>query len=319
MPSTLQRKIFVAGHRGLVGSAVLRVLRAAGCERLVTRARPDLDLADASAVDRFFDAERPEYAVLAAGRVGGIVVNRDMPAAFITENLAIQLNLIRAAHRVGTRRVIFFASSCMYPRETAQPMKEEQLLAGRPEETSMAYAVAKLAGTEMCLAYNRQYGGQRFVPIIPNSVYGPNDNFDPAAGHVLSALVHRFHAAKERGDAKVTLWGSGAPRREFLYADDLGAACLMLLGADLSKITLPLNVGPGEDVSIKELAELVKRIVGFLGTIEWDRSKPDGAPRKLLDSARVRRIGWAPATSLEAGISRTYEWYRRHSTETATT
>jgi GDP-L-fucose synthase len=312
-------KIHVAGHRGLIGSAVVRALELQGYNNLVYRSRAELDLADDAAVARFFARERPEYVVLAAGRVGGIIVNRDFPADFITENLAIQLNVMRAARNAGVRRLIFFASSCMYPKRAQQPMAEHLLLTGMPEETSMAYAISKLAGLQMCLAYNRQYGGQRFVPVIPNSVYGANDNFDPASGHVLSALIHRFHAAKARGDATVTLWGSGTPRREFLYADDLAEACLMLLDADLSQVELPLNIGPGEDVSIAELASLVARVVGFKGSIEWDRSKPDGTMRKLLDSGRVRGLGWRPATALEAGIRSTYDWYREHYRERATT
>lgn len=302
-------RIFVAGHRGLVGSALLRALRAQRHSDVVTRARTELDLADAAAVDGFFDRERPQYVLLAAGRVGGIVANRDFPADFIAENLAIQLNVIRAAHRTGVRRTIFFASSCMYPREAPQPMGEELLLTGRPEETSIAYAMAKLAGTQMCLAYNRQYGAGRFVPVIPNSVYGPNDNFDPASGHVLSALIHRFHAARAGGDPAVTLWGSGSPRREFLFADDLAAACIALLDMDLGRVELPLNIGVGEDVSIRELAELIRGAVGYSGRIEWDRSKPDGVPRKFLDSSRIHALGWTPVTPLADGIRRTYEWY----------
>jgi len=312
-------KIHVAGHRGLIGSAVVRALERQGYYNLVLRSRAELDLADAAAVDRLFARERPECVVLAAGRVGGIIVNRDFPADFITENLAIQLNVIRAARSAGVRRLIFFASSCMYPKRAPQPMAEHLLLTGLPEETSMAYAISKLAGLQMCLAYNRQYGGKCFVPVIPNSVFGANDNFDPASGHVLSALIHRFHAAKTRGDTIVTLWGSGAPRREFLYAEDLADACVMLLHADLSNVELPLNIGPGEDVSISDLAALVARVVGFKGSIEWDRSKPDGTMRKLLDSGRVRGLGWRPATALETGIRSTYDWYREHHREKATT
>jgi GDP-L-fucose synthase len=318
MPLPLDSRVYVAGHTGLIGSALVRALCAAGVEPIV-HSHDELDLGDATAVERFFDHERPEYVLLAAGRVGGIVVNRDFPAQFITENLAIQLNSICAAHRTGVRRLILFASSCMYPREASQPMGEVLLLTGRPEPTSMAYAIAKLAGVEMCLAYNRQYGGQRFVPIIPNSVYGPNDNFDPAAGHVLSALIRRFHEAKLGGARSVTLWGSGSPCREFLYADDLAAACLKLLTADLSATELPLNIGPGEDISIRELGTLVARVVGYDGQIAWDTSKPDGAPRKLLDSARSRALGWKPSTPLERGVRCTYDWYRERLLEKAAT
>jgi len=298
--------VYVAGHEGLIGSALVRALEDAD---LVFRTHRELDLCDERAVNAFFDAVRPRYVLLAAGRVGGIVANRDHPADFLAGNLAIQSNVMRAAHRTGVKRLLFFASSCMYPRECAQPMAEDALLTGRPEPTSMAYAMAKLAGMELCLSLNRQHGGQKFVPLIPNSVYGPNDDFDPATGHVLSSLVGRFHGAKQRGDRAVTLWGSGTPRREFLHADDLARACAMLLEADLSAAALPLNIGPGEDISIAELAALVKDVVGYEGAIEWDRTKPDGAPRKLLDSTRMRALGWTPSIKLGEGIRRTYQWY----------
>lgn len=319
MPIDPTASVYVAGHRGLIGSAIVRGLRNAGFVNLLTRSRAELELTDATAVDRFFKEARPEYVVLAAGRVGGIVVNRDFPADFIAENLAIQLTVMHAAWRTGVRRLLFFGSSCMYPKQAPQPMAEELLLSGALEETSMAYAVAKLAGTETCLAFNRQHGGERFVPLIPNSVYGPNDDFNPGSGHVLSALITRFHAAKESGSDAVTLWGTGSPRREFLFADDLAQACLTLLGADLSSARLPLNVGPGDDVSIAELAETVAKIIGYEGRIEWDRSKPDGVPRKLLDSTRMRSLGWRPVTSLEIGIRATYAWYVEHQIEKAVT
>ena len=312
----LDGRIYVAGHRGLVGSAVHRALLALGHPDIVVRTRAELELRDGAAVEAFFAAQRPDYVVLAAGRVGGIVVNRDLPADFISDNLAVQSNVIGAAQRHGARRLLFFASSCMYPRDCPQPMGEDLLLTGKPEPTSMAYAISKLAGMELCLAQNRQRGGTRFVPLIPNSVYGPNDDFDPATGHVLSSLIRKFHDARVRGDRAVTLWGSGSPRREFLYADDLAAACLCVLQADLDGVPLPLNIGPGEDVSIAELARLVARVTGFDGAIEWDRSKPDGAPRKLLDSSRMRALGWAARTTLEEGIRQTTRWYLAQSRET---
>lgn len=305
----LEGRVFVAGHLGLIGSAVLRALESAGQPGIVLRTRNELELCDTEAVSTFFATERPDYVVLAAGRVGGILVNRDYPADFISENLAIQGNVIGAAQRSGVKRLIFFASSCMYPRDCPQPMAEDALLTGKPEPTSIAYAISKFAGTELCLANNRQHGGSRFVPVIPNSVYGPNDDFDAATGHVLSSLIRKFHEAKRRGERAVTLWGTGTPRREFLFADDLAVACLRLLGVDLSQTPLPLNIGPGEDISIVELAAVVGGAVGFKGAIEWDRTKPDGAPRKLLDSSRMRALGWAPVTSLAEGISRTYQWY----------
>lgn len=308
----MDSRIYVAGHAGLIGSALVRMLKGRGCKAVVTRTRRELDLANAPAVEHFFSTHKPELVLLAAGRVGGIIANRDRPADFLAENLAIQSNVIGAAHRHGVRRLIFFASSCMYPREAPQPMPESALFSGRPEETSMAYAVAKAAGTQLCLAYNQQHGGKRFVPLIPNSVYGPHDNFDPESGHVLAALLARFHAAKAKGSGSVTLWGSGKPKREFLYADDLAEACWLLLTADLSGVELPLNVGPGTDVSVRELASTVAETVGYRGSVQWDTSKPDGAPRKLLDSSRMKRLGWTAQVPLPEGIRRAYEWYRAH-------
>jgi GDP-L-fucose synthase len=308
----MDSRIYVAGHGGLIGSALVRMLRARGCRNVITRTRDELDLSDAASVKRFFEDQHPDYVLLAAGRVGGIVANRDRPADFLTQNLAIQSNVIGAAHRAGVQRLIFFASSCMYPRDAAQPMVESALFSGRPEETSMAYAIAKVAGTQLCLAYNQQHGGKRFVPLIPNSVYGPHDNFDPASGHVLAALMARFHAAKAKGAGSVTLWGSGKPRREFLYADDLAEACWLLLQADLSSVDLPINIGPGTDTSVRELASTIVDTVGYAGRVEWDASMPDGAPRKLLDSSRMKKLGWQAQVPLAEGVRRTYDWYREH-------
>ena len=299
-------RIYVAGHTGLIGSAVVRRLGAAGFSQLQLRTHAELDLTDAVAVERFFEQTMPEYVILAAGRVGGIIENQTYPADFMNQNLAIQLNVLRAAHRANVQRLILFASSCMYPRECPQPMAEDALLSGRPEPTSMAYAVSKLAGMQMCLAYNQQYGGTRFVPVIPNSAYGPNDNFDPASGHVLSALIRRFHEAKAARRASVTLWGSGTPRREFVHADDIADACIHLLGADLAGTPLPLNIGVGNDMSIRELAECVAAVVGYTGVVEWDTSNPDGAPRKLLDSARMRGLGWKPRSDFVQSLRATY-------------
>lgn len=305
-------RIYVAGHRGLIGSAFVRRFQTDGYANVIVRDRASLDLGDADQVQTFFKEQQPEIVILAAGKVGGIVENKTYPADFITQNLAIQLNVIRSAHLAGVKRLVFFGSSCMYPRECAQPMMEEALLTGKPEPTSIAYAIAKLAGVQMCLSYNRQYGHNRFLPVIPNSVYGANDNFDPASGHVLSALINRFHAAKRSGNDHVTLWGTGSPCREFLYSDDLVDACMSLLQNDLQGIELPINIGPGEDISIKELAELVADVVGYDGMIEWDTAKPDGTPRKLLDSARMNAAGWSARTSLKDGILQTYKWYLEH-------
>jgi GDP-L-fucose synthase len=308
----MDSSVYVAGHGGLIGSALVRMLRARGCRNVITRTRAELDLSDVVSVRKFFEDQRPDFVLLAAGRVGGIVANRDCPADFLAENLAVQSNVIGAAHRAGVKRLIFFASSCMYPREAPQPMAEAALLSGRPEETSMGYAVAKIAGTQLCLAYNQQYGGKRFVPVIPNSVYGPHDNFDPATGHVLAALIARFHAAKASGAASVRLWGSGKPRREFLYADDLAEACWLLLHADFSSADLPLNIGPGTDTTVRELASTIADAVGYGGKIEWDASMPDGAPRKLLDSSRMKKLGWQAQIPLAEGVRKTYDWYQSH-------
>jgi GDP-L-fucose synthase len=302
-------KIYVAGHTGLIGSAVLRRLEHGGYHRVVTKPHCELELTDYLAVERFFHDVRPEYVVLAAGRVGGIVENQTYPADFMTANLAIQLNVLRAAHLTGVKKLIFFASSCMYPRECPQPMSETALFSGYPEPTSLAYAVSKLAGMQMCLAYNQQYGEKRFIPIIPNSAFGPNDNFDPKSGHVLPALIRRFHEAKVAGAPKVTLWGSGNPRREFIHADDIADACITLLERDTSQLQFPLNLGTGKDVSIRELASMIADVVGYKGRLEWDTSKPDGAPRKLLDSSRLLAFGWKPKVDLIAGLKSTYRWY----------
>ena len=304
--------IYVAGHQGLIGSALVRRLRADRYENLLLRDHASLELTNTAAVDHFFDEYRPDYVLLAAGRVGGIVENQTYPANFIDVNLAIQLNVLRAAQRTGVKKLILFGSSCMYPRECPQPMPEEFLLSGKPEPTSLAYAISKLAGVQMCLAYNKQYGEQRFIPVIPNSAYGPNDNFDPKAGHVLSVLIRRFHEAKLTGAESIALWGSGNPRREFIHADDIAGACLWLLNHDISRLELPINVGVGQDYSIRELAEAIARVIGYTGKMEWDTSKPDGAPRKLLDSTRIQSLGWKANVDFENGLKATYDWYLEH-------
>ncbi len=307
-----QDSLYIAGHTGLIGSALVRRLQARGHSNMLLRTHAELELTDHAAVDRFFDTHKPAYVLLAAGRVGGIVENQTYPADFIDTNLSIQLNVLRAAHRNGVRKLILFGSSCMYPRECPQPMPEESLLSGTPEPTSLAYAVAKLAGVQMCLAYNKQYGEQRFIPVIPNSAYGPNDNFDPKSGHVLSVLIRRFHEAKQQQAPGITLWGSGNPRREFVYADDIADACIWLLGRDEPLPDLPLNIGVGADYSIRELAEAIAEMQGYRGTIIWDTSRPDGAPRKLLDSSRIQALGWKASTSFKEGLHNTYQWYLAH-------
>lgn len=304
-------RIYLAGHRGLIGSAILRRLQKDGHAPIV-RTHAELDLTQPADVARFFETERPDVVFLAAGKVGGIVENRDHPAAFITQNLLIQMNVMRAAQAQGVARLFFFGSSCMYPKECPQPMSEDLLLTGKPEPTSMAYAMAKLAGVHTCLAYNKEAGTPRFVPLIPNSAYGPNDNFDPQSSHVLSALITRFHDARTNNIPAVTLWGSGAPRREFVHADDIADACMHLWHNDLTSLEFPVNVGTGNDISIRELAETIAGVVGYRGSIEWDTSKPDGAMRKLLDSSRLLATGWKPKTDFAAGLRSTYDWYLQH-------
>lgn len=305
-------KIYVAGHTGLIGSAMLRRLQADGFTNLITRTHQELELADTAAVEKFFATEKPEYVILSAGKVGGIIENTSFPADFINANLAIQLNVLRAAHAHGVKKLILFASSCMYPRECPQPMSEDALYSGKPEPTSMAYAVAKMAGVQMCLAYNKQYGEQRFIPVIPNSVYGPNDNFNPQGGHVMSALIRRFDEARETKAENIELWGTGKACREFIYADDVAEACLLLLSTDQELPHLPLNIGSGTDLSIRELAEKIAKTIGYTGTISQDTTKPDGAPRKLLDSSRIKSLGFAPKIDLESGLKATYAWYREN-------
>lgn len=302
-------KIYVAGHTGLVGSGLLRRFARDGYKNIIVRSHHELDLTNQADVDVFFKHENPEYVVLAAGKVGGIVENKTYPADFIRINLAIQANVLSAAHETGVKRVINFGSSCMYPRECPQPMQESALFSGVPEPTSMAYAASKMAGMQMCLAYNQQYGESRFIPVIPNSVFGPNDNFKPESGHVLSALISRLHGAKVRNSPSVTLWGTGSPYREFIHSDDVASACLMLLKSDLTDLEFPINLGSGKDISIKDLAKVIAKVVDYEGELNWDTTRPDGAPRKLLDSTRINRFGWAPSISFEIGLRSTYEWY----------
>ncbi len=305
-------KIYVAGHRGLVGSAILRRLQAEGYTNLVVRTRQELDLTNQAAVERFFAQERPEYVFLAAAKVGGILANATYPADFIRDNLLIQTHVIDAAYRHGAKKLLFLGSSCIYPKYAPQPMKEEHLLTGPLEPTNEAYAVAKIAGIKMAQAYRRQYGFNA-ISLMPTNLYGPGDNFDLQTSHVLPALIRKFHEAKERGDRPVVVWGTGKPRREFLHVDDLADAAVFLMQHyDEEQI---INVGVGEDISIAELAALIKRIVGYEGKIVYDTSKPDGTPRKLLDVSRLFALGWRPKISLEEGIRQTYAWFLAHRAE----
>ena len=302
-------KIYIAGHTGLIGSALLKKFQNLGYQNLLLPSHQELELTNRQSVFNFFLSKMPEYVVLAAGKVGGIVENRSYPADFISTNIAIQQNVIDAAHQCEVKKFIYFGSSCMYPKECNQPMSEDALYSGKPEPTSLAYAVAKMAGLQTCLAYNQQYGVKRFIPVIPNSAYGPGDNFDPSTGHVLSSLISKFHAAKVNEAKEVGLWGSGSPKREFIHVDDIAEACIKLLTSDIHDLDLPINLGSGADISIKDLANLISRVVGYQGRVEWDSSKPDGAPRKLLDSSRVNKFGWAPKVPFEEGVKETYEWY----------
>jgi GDP-L-fucose synthase len=301
--------IYVAGHRGLVGSALVRRLRAEGCGRLVLRAHADLDLEDQAAVRAFFERERPEYVFLAAAKVGGILANASQPGDFIRSNLMVQGNVLEAAYRAGVRKLLFLGSSCIYPREAPQPIREEYLLTGPLEPTNAPYAVAKIAGITMCQAYNRQYG-TNFISVMPTNLYGPGDNFEPQRAHVLPALLRRFHEAQRAGAPTVTVWGTGTPRREFLHVDDLADACVFLMARyDGSE---PINVGCGTDVSIADLARLIAGVVGYEGEIAFDPSQPDGTPRKLLDASRLERLGWRARISLEAGVRELYAWFVAH-------
>jgi GDP-L-fucose synthase len=298
--------IFVAGERGLVGSAIVRALRARGFTNLVSAPRTKLDLRDQPAVERFFADRRPEYVFMAAAKVGGILANDTYPADFIRDNLLIQNNLIDASHRHGVRKLCFLGSSCIYPRLAPQPLREDSLLTGPLEPTNQWYAIAKIAGLKMCEAYSRQYGFNA-ISVMPTNLYGPGDNFDLKTSHVLPALIRKFHEAKLARGGAVTIWGSGTPRREFLHVDDLAdAVCFLMTSYDSPEI---FNVGCGVDVTIAELAELVRGIVGFSGAIELDRSKPDGTPRKLLDVTKMTALGWRPKISLADGIRSTYRWF----------
>lgn len=296
-------KIYVAGHRGMVGSAILRNLGASGYSNIVTKTHTELDLLDQSAVTKFFQQEKPEYVFLAAAKVGGIHANNTLRAEFIYQNLVMEANIIHSAWQAGVQRILFLGSSCIYPRDCPQPIKEEYLLTGPLEPTNEPYAIAKIAGIKLCESYNRQYSTQ-YVSVMPTNLYGANDNYDLNNSHVLPALIRKAHEAKIRGDKELVVWGSGKPMREFLYVDDMADACVFLMEDDISEGLF--NVGTGEDVTIRELAETVMNVVGFNGEIVFDASKPDGTPRKLLNVDRLRKLGWQAQTSLRDGIAKAY-------------
>ena len=299
-------KIFVAGHRGLVGSALVRKLQLDGFSRLLTRDRSQLDLRNEADVTQCFSEEKPAFVILAAAKVGGIKANNDRPVEFLLENLAMQNSVVRAAYETGVRKLLFLGSSCIYPKHAPQPLPESALLTGPLEPTNEAYAIAKIAGIKLCQAYAREYGAN-FISAMPTNLYGPNDNFDLLSSHVLPALLRKAHTAKQERKRELVVWGSGQPRREFLHVDDLAAACVFLL----EKYDSPeiINVGCGEDISIRELAELICDVVGFKGELTWDTTKPDGTPRKLLDVSKVHALGWCHSIALRDGIARTYEWF----------
>ena len=305
-------RIFVAGHRGLVGSAITRRLQQLGEVNLLTVSRDQLDLRDQAAVSYWFRANRPEYVYLVAGTVGGILANSTRPAEFIYDNMMIHATVVHAAHLFGAKKLLYLGSSCIYPRQATQPMKEEALLTGPLEPTNEAYAVAKIAGIKLCESYRTQYGCD-FISATPTNLYGPNDNFDLTSAHVLPAMIRKFHDAREEGRNEVVMWGTGTPRREFMHVDDLADACVFLM--QRYDEAMHINVGTGQDIAVRDLADLVRRIVHPDATVVWDASKPDGAPRKLLDVSRLHGLGWRHKISLGEGIESTYQWFLEHRAE----
>ncbi len=308
-PVPRNARVYVAGHSGLVGSAIVRRLRQEGFTTIVTATRAELDLRDQAAVNRWFEANRPEFVYLVAGTVGGILANATRPAEFIYDNMLIHATVVHAAHVFGTTKLLYLGSSCIYPRECPQPMREEYLLSGPLEPTNEPYAVAKIAGIKLCQAYRRQYGCN-FISAMPTNLYGPGDNFDLASSHVLPALIRKFHEARRQGREEVVVWGTGTPRREFLHVDDLAAACVFLM--DTYEDELHINVGTGEDCTIREVAELVRDIVHPAARLVFDPSKPDGTPKKLLDVSRIHALGWRHTIGLREGIESTYRWFLDH-------
>ena len=305
-------RIYIAGHRGMVGSAINRKLEAKGYHNLLTRTHSELDLTNQQAVNNFFEEMRPEYVFLAAAKVGGILANSTYPAEFIYENLMIEANVIHAAYTHGVKKLLFLGSSCIYPKLAPQPLKEEYLLTGELEVTNEAYAIAKIAGIRLCKHYNEQYG-TNFISVMPTNLYGPNDNYDPETSHAMAALIRKFHDAKVNDARQVVVWGTGSPMREFLHVDDMADACVYLMeNYDASDIGEFVNIGVGEDLTIRDLAEMIKDIVGYEGEIVFDTSKPDGTPRKLLDVTKLHNLGWQAKISLEDGIKHAYNWYRDH-------
>ena len=310
----LDDSIFIAGHTGLVGSAILSKLQKDNYRNIHYRTHQELDLTYQRNVDDYFAKIKPKYVFIAAGKVGGIIDNDKNPSDFIFTNLSIQNNVIYAAQTVNVKKLIFFGSSCMYPKNCIQPMDESMLLEGRPEPTSIAYAIAKLAGVQACLSVNKKFNKDIFLPLIPNSIYGPNDNFDPISGHVISSLIHKFHAAQKNNLSELLLWGSGQPKREFIYVDDVVDACMFLMKRE-NNIKLPINIGTGNDITIRELADLISKKLNFSGKIMWDKTKPDGAPRKLLSSSKINKMGWHSKVNLSEGLDKTINWFLNNNTK----
>lgn len=302
-------KIYVAGHGGLVGSALMRKLKAQGYKKIITRSREELNLLDQKAVANFFKKEKPEFVFLAAARVGGIMANATYPADFIYENLTVETNIIHSAHVHKVQKLLFLGSSCIYPRLAPQPMRESHLLTSELEPTNAPYAIAKIAGIIMCQSYNKQFG-DNFISVMPTNLYGPNDNFHPENSHVFPALIRRFHEAKEKKLPEVVMWGTGGAKREFLFVDDLASACLFLMN-NYNEPNI-VNIGTGEDVTIKQLAEQIKKVVGYKGELVWDVSKPDGTPRKLLDVSKIHKLGWKNSVNLDKGVKKTYTWFKKN-------
>jgi len=307
----INSKIYIAGHNGMVGSAICRELKLQGYKNIITQSRLELDLLNQNQVKDFFDKTNPEYVFLAAAKVGGIEANRSQPAEFIYENLQIQNNIIHNSYLNKVKKLIFLGSSCIYPKFAKQPIKEEYLLTGELEPTNYAYAIAKIAGVKMCQAYNEQYGCN-FISAMPTNLYGINDNFDLKTSHVLPALIRKFHEAKINNAEFVEVWGSGEPKREFLHVDDLAKACIFLANSDIAHEDI-INIGTGQDLSIKDLAELIKKITGFKNKIQFNTNKPDGTPRKMLDVSKINNLGWKAKTNLADGVKRVYGWYKRYS------
>jgi GDP-L-fucose synthase len=300
------QKIYIAGHNGMVGSAIVRRLNALGYNNIVTRSRQELDLLDQAAVHQFFESEKPDYVFLAAAKVGGIHANNTYRADFIYQNLVIETNIIHGAYQAGTQGLMFLGSSCIYPRDCPQPIKEEYLLTGPLEQTNEPYAIAKIAGIKLCESFNRQYG-THYTSVMPTNLYGPNDNYDLETSHVIPALLRKTHEAKVNGEAQVVVWGSGKPMREFLHVDDMACACVYLMENKVSDTLI--NIGTGEDLTIRELAETIKNVVGFSGKLDFDASKPDGTPRKLLDVNKLHELGWRHQYNLADGLRHAYDWF----------